>query len=105
MGFDTVFQQNNVGVTFIVTVVEEDGKTPQDISQATSTTIYLRRPDQSVISGSNGFVTDGTDGQIYYISLTGDLGVAGIYKIQGCYMVGGNVFCTQEQYFLVEPNF
>ena len=105
MGFDTALQQNDVGITFIVTVVEQDGVTPQNISSGTSLTIYLIRPDSSVISGSATFVTDGTNGQIQYISQNGDLSIIGIYKIQASYSVSSNVLYTQKTQFLVEPNF
>lgn len=105
MGFDTALQQNDVGITFIVTVVKQDGVTPQDISTATGLTIYLIKPDMSVVTGNAALVNAGTDGQMFYISQAGDLGQVGIYRIQGSYLVGSNILYTSKTSFLVEPNF
>lgn len=105
MSLTTTLQQNDIGITFTVTVTKQDGVTSQDISSATSLIIYLIQPDGSVITGSASFVNTGTDGQMQYISQTGDLYQVGIYKIQGEYMVGGNTFYTEKTQFLVESNF
>ncbi len=105
MPLDDAFQQNDIGVTFIVTVLQEDGKTPQDISDANSLNIFLIQPNLNVIEGPANFVTSGNDGQIYYISRSGDLGQVGIYKIQASYTVGSYILYTQKTNFLVEPNF
>jgi hypothetical protein len=105
VSFDTALQQYDVGVTFIVTVVQQDGITPQDISSATSTNIYIYRPDSSVLTESASFVTDGTDGQIQYVSGTDDLILFGLYKIRGSYSIGVDIIYTQRTQFLVQPTY
>lgn len=105
MSLDTVFQQNDIGITLIIEVLQQDGETPQDISPATALNIYLTQPNMSLITCAANFVSSGNDGQMYYISQSGDLGQVGIYKIQGSYNVGPDILYTQKTNFLVEPNF
>lgn len=105
MSLSTVLQQNDSGITFLITIVQQDGKTAQDISNASSLTMCITRSDGSVIHGGSFFVTNGQDGQMFYISGPTDLGVVGIYKIRGQWSVGANTFYTNKALFLVEPNF
>jgi hypothetical protein len=44
--------------------------------------LSIKKPDNSVITGSGTLMTDGLDGKIYYDSKSGDLNQAGYYKLQ-----------------------
>ena len=54
-----------------------------DISSATTKTIKLQKTDGTVVEKTAVFTTDGTDGYIQYITVTGDIDQAGGWKIQG----------------------
>jgi len=53
-----------------------------DISGATTKNIIIERPDDTIITASGSFVTDGTDGLLYYRTVTGDISLAGLYNAQ-----------------------
>jgi hypothetical protein len=53
-----------------------------DISSASTKTIIIEKPDNTIISASATFLTDGTDGIIYYRTVVGDLNQAGTYNVQ-----------------------
>lgn len=104
MGFDTVLQQNDVGVSLNITVVQQNGVTPIDISSATSLSIYLTQPGMNVITYAANFVNNGIDGLMAAITSAGDLSLVGIYYIQASYSIGKNIKYTDKTNFLVEPN-
>lgn len=104
MSLNTVLQVNDAGINIIVTVMQQDDTTVEDLSAATSKVIYLGRPDGSLISGNASFVTDGTDGKISYLTQTSDLNLIGIYKVQASYVVSGNIKHTDKDQFVVSSN-
>lgn len=76
----------NKNVDFIITITEDC--LPIDISAATVKLIYFTKPDRSVIVKTALFVTDGTDGQIHYSTVDGDLDQPGLWKIQAYIELG-----------------
>lgn len=81
----THVDKNNIQVGAINLLVEleiRDGYNVLDISGATTKNIIIERPDDTLITGSGLFTTDGTDGLIYYRTVEGDLNQAGIYNAQ-----------------------
>jgi hypothetical protein len=72
---------NDVGTQFIVTI--EDCNGPIDISAYTPLQLTFAKPDGTTSSKTATFYTDGTDGKIQYITLAGDIDMAGEWKIQG----------------------
>ena len=54
-----------------------------DISDATVKRIIIEKPDHTIISENATFLTDGSDGIIYYRTVAGDLSLAGDYGVQG----------------------
>lgn len=97
-------QVNDVGVALKITVVNSDGITPIDLSGASLVTIYILKPNNSLVIGTCSFVTNGSDGQVQYVNNSGDLNPQGYYKIQITYTIGTNLKHTQTGSFLVEPN-
>lgn len=81
MSNDTI-HVGDVGVTLRATLVD-----PNDVvinlSTTTSKTIVLRKPNGSLLTKTAGFTTDGTDGQIEYVTIAGDLDGSGEWRIQG----------------------
>lgn len=53
-----------------------------DISSATTKNIIIERPDNTIITAMGSFMTNGTDGLLYYRTVAGDLNQAGIYNAQ-----------------------
>lgn len=77
----------NKNVDFVITITEDC--IPIDISAATTKLIYFTRPDGSLLTKTALFVTDGTDGQIHYATIEGDLDQPGLWKIQAYIELGG----------------
>ena len=68
---------NDVGTRFLITVKEDS--TVVDISGAESLSIFIRKPDDTLLARSGNLHTDGTDGKMYYDLASGDVNVAGHY--------------------------
>jgi len=72
-----------VGVRITITFVDVNG-TAIDISSATTRQILARMPRTRTLSTfSATFLTDGTDGAIYYDTTSGDFDETGDARIQG----------------------
>jgi hypothetical protein len=77
--------EDDIGTKLLLTVTHCD-VTPAsgvDISTATSLSIFIKKPDSTVLSRSGVLNTTGVDGKMYYTTVAGDLDEAGTYKIQG----------------------
>jgi hypothetical protein len=93
----------DVGTKLLITVT--DCGTVVDISTATSLSIFIWKPDSTVLSRTGVLYTDGTDGKMYYATIAGDLDVAGSYKIQGKVgLLSGATHSTSLSTFRVECN-
>lgn len=81
-------QANTVGALFRTTVYDVDDLTsPLDISDSgpsplTSKTVLFEKPSGAVVEKSLLFVTDGTDGQLVYEFVAGDLDEIGNWGYQ-----------------------
>lgn len=71
----------DVGTQLVVTI--KDGTNDVDISSATAKYLTLKKPDGTSLQKDTTFVTDGTDGQMQYTTVSGDLSVCGTWKMQG----------------------
>jgi len=93
---------NDIGTRFLVTI-KDDG-TVVDVSGATLLQIIFRKPSDTVMTKTGTLMTDGTDGQIYYDAILGDLDEVGNYKIQGKVTITSGTFYTDIQTFKVHCN-
>lgn len=59
-----------------------EGYEISDISTATVKNILIERPDDTIITKTGIFSTDGKDGLLYCRTTTGDISLAGIYNVQ-----------------------
>lgn len=82
-----VIQQDAVGTIFRLTI-EEDG-TAVDVSTATTKQIRFQKPDGSALVKTATFTTTGTNGQIEYATVSGDLNQAGQWEMQGYIAMSG----------------
>lgn len=78
---DTYIQEDNIGTSLRMLVQDEDGLV--DISSATLIQIILQKPDETSVTKTAVLVTDGTDGLMQYVTISGDLDQPGTWKIQG----------------------
>jgi hypothetical protein len=67
----------------VLTTTLKDGTSTVDISGATTKQIILGKPDGTSSIKTGSFTTDGTDGSMYYTTISGDLNQIGWWKIQG----------------------
>lgn len=73
----------DVGTKFMFTIQDCDTTTPVDISTSTSVEIVFKKADGSTLSVTGAFLTDGTDGKVYYDTSAGDVDQIGYWKVQG----------------------
>ena len=94
--------KDNVGTKLLVTVTDDGSDV--DISTSSSLTIFIKKPDGTVLARTGVLNTDGTDGKMYYLTVVGDLDVAGNYKIQGKVVISTGTFYTSISNFKVHCN-
>jgi len=95
-------QVNDIKVRLIVTMYEDGAVL--DISTATAKSIIFRKPDGTIIEESATFLTDGTDGKIYYDTISTDLDLSGTYKVQGEVSINGGTYRGSVSSFSVKCN-
>ena len=92
----------DIGVNFNITVM--NGSVPLDVSNADNIYIILQKPDGSDLTKTASVVTDGTDGNIKYTTIAGDLDQIGTWQIQAKVDFTVSVFSTDIQKFKVYRN-
>lgn len=53
-----------------------------NVSSASTITFTFKKPDGSKITRNGGFTTDGSDGQVQYTTVDGDLDQCGEWRVQ-----------------------
>ena len=71
----------DVGTAFTVTMM--DGSLAVDLSTTTVLQIIFKKQDATTIERDAELVTDGADGQMRYVTVAGDLDMAGNWSLQG----------------------
>jgi len=94
----------DIGTVFIVQIVDCESGLPIDLSLATTMTIKFLLPDKTVIERTAVFTTDGTDGRIQYVTIAGDLSLAGLWKIQAYAVDSGFTNNSEIEEFRVYSN-
>ncbi len=103
MACESQIHVGNKNVDFVITITEDC--LPIDVSTATVKTIYFTKPDGSTLTKTALFVTDGTDGQIHYSTIDGDLDQPGLWKIQAYIELGtGSLYSSVIKTFKVFCN-
>lgn len=92
----------DVGTVFIVTI--KDGDDLVDISSATTKSLLFRKPNGDLLTKTASLVNDGTDGQMKYISVSGDIDVDGTWTLQGLVAIGTGSWHTDLHTFKVHRN-
>jgi len=92
-----------IGLIFKFTVIE-DGATV-NISTATIKNFVFRRPvSDTDLSVPASFFTDGKDGILQYVTVSGDLNETGLWTAQAYLEMGGFKGFTDTTSFIVESN-
>jgi hypothetical protein len=92
---------NDSGIQLKVTVY--DCGTVVNVSGATNT-ISIRKPNGTKTDYAASLLTDGTDGVIYYTTVSGDLDITGTYKIQATVQTSQGVYHSSVGSFRVKCN-
>lgn len=103
---DAEIHEGDIGVDFIVDIVDQDGNVV-DLTGATTLELCFLRPDGDPIQRTAVAVTPpGVDGKIHYLSVAGDLTPDGInWKLQGHVILpGGEEFHSTTETFIVKKN-
>lgn len=93
---------DDIGTKFSITI--KDGDLAIDLSSSINIILTFRKPSDELITRTASFVTDGTNGQIYYDTEPGDLEEAGYYKLQAKVTFPNGVFYTNIHTFQVHCN-
>ena len=105
--------ENDIGTEFIVTITECINGTdvPLDISTATLKQIVFTKSDKTKVVFpavwtpiSSGGTGNGSDGQISYTTVSGDLTPMGSFKIQGIVTTPFGQWSSTIDKFKVEKN-
>lgn len=80
-------QQDNGDTRLIITVLDADGA-PVDLSRASFIGMKIKYPDLAPRDVDASFITDGTDGKIYFTTENETLDQAGYYFLQAIVNVG-----------------
>ena len=107
MAFVEQAHVNDIGTIFRVTVYDTTsagGTTVADISGATTKKFTFKRPDGTTFEKTAVFTSDGTDGNIQYLSVDGALNVAGTWNLQAYVATGAGTWSTSVGTFKVHEN-
>tara|TARA_R100001244_G_scaffold128546_1_gene99489 strand:+ start:27 stop:353 length:327 start_codon:yes stop_codon:yes gene_type:complete len=98
---------NDIGTIFRVTVYDTTstgGTTVANISTATTKQFTFKRPDGTTFDRVAVFAVDGSDGIIQYLSVDGDLDVAGTWHLQAYVATPAGNWKTDVGHFRVYEN-
>lgn len=77
--------KNDIGTLFEITVKECDvngNEVVVNLSVVTTKKICFRKPNKDILTVDAVFKTDGSDGILQYVTIAGDLNVAGVWAKQ-----------------------
>ena len=94
---------NDVGTQFIATIFDNNGNII-NLSSYTTLQLHFTKPDGIKVIQTAVFLTNGSDGNIYYTTVTGDLNQKGFWKLQGYVALGSNSWYSDIYTFRVVGN-
>ena len=93
---------DDIGTTLVGTVLDDGSAV--DISSASSIRMIIKKPDQTSSTKTASFNTDGTDGKMKYVTVSGDIDQVGNYKLQGKVVIGSATYYSSVSTFKVYCN-
>lgn len=76
----------------IIMAIRDQDNNILNISGATTQQMKIQKPDGTVSTHTTQFVVDGADGQIQYVTQTGDLDIPGDYQFEGFVTLNGILY-------------
>ena len=107
MSFTEQAHYNDIGTVFKVTVYDTTSTGTQvvaDVSDATTMNFIFRKPNGSTSTKTASFTSDGSDGQIQYVTVDGDLDSVGTWSIQAYIVTPSGKWHTSSANFKVYEN-
>ena len=107
MAFVEQAHVNDIGTIVRVTVYDTTatgGSTIANISAATTKQFTFKRPDGTTFTKVAVFTTDESDGDIQYVSVDGDLDIAGTWHLQAYVVTPAGNWNTEVGHFRVYEN-
>lgn len=95
-------QKDNIGTVIRVTI--RSAGNVVDVSGASTKQILLQKSDGTDLTKTASFTNDGTDGQIEYTTVSGDLDTLGVLQVQAKVVLSGNTFYSDVHEIDVLPN-
>lgn len=92
----------DIGTKFRCTIY--NGSSIVDVSSASVKQIVFQKPDGTDLTVNASFETDGTDGVIYYLTVSGDLSQIGLWSLQGYIEIATGKFHSDIKNFKVYRN-
>jgi hypothetical protein len=100
-------RKDDFGTVFTLTVKDEAGNTV-DVSSASGATdkqvIFKKPSDGEILTKNASFVTDGTNGQVSYTTVSGDIDEAGHWEMQAKVVLTSGTFKSDTADFFVGAN-
>ncbi len=106
MSNGSAIHAQDIGTIFRLTVTDDEvPEVAIDVSAATTLEFLFQKPSGDVVTQTPVFTTDGTDGQLQYTTVSGDLDETGQWKLQCRYaFAGGADRRTDVVTFVVKEN-
>lgn len=95
---------DDIGTTFRVTIKNKSTGEIQDISDATTLDFIFTKANKEIVTKDGTLVTDGSDGKVEYVTLEGDLDVAGTWRLQVYLVLPSGEWRTNKHSFRVHRN-
>ena len=93
----------DIGTSFEVTLVDSNGAI-FPVATATTMNILFKKPGGTTLTKAGAWVTDGLDGKIKYVSVSGDLDQPGDWVLQAYISKPGFTGHSGKSYFEVFSN-
>lgn len=101
---DTIIHIGDAGTIIRLTVTEDDGKTPVDVSVASIKKFYFRKPNGMKVNKPAEFDSDGVDGKLKYTTESDDVDVIGKWHVQAYVEIGTSKYYSTITTFIVHEN-
>lgn len=93
---------DDIGTPFRATIKDENDEVV-DVSTA-SVTFIFKKPNGTTVNKTGSFVSDGTNGQVQYVTVDGDLNIHGRWELQAFVDFGSTEWYSDIYKFTVYKN-
>ncbi len=91
--------KNDIGTLIEATIIEKGAIL--NIGTATTKQFLFKKPSGAILTKVAAFSSDGTDGKLKYLTISGDLDETGTWVLQGRVVMPTGSWSTQETEFYV----